>query len=231
MNDRSSGGLDALALLGEPVRRRLYDYVVGQAEPVDRDRAAAAVEIGRPLAAFHLDRLVGGGLLDVQYHRRSGRTGPGAGRPAKFYLRAAERQVEVSLPPRRYGLAAEILADGIERAAESDAVDGVLDAARAIGERLAATAEPGSAGAESLMTVLSANGYEPAPEEDGVIRLRNCPFHALAQGHRPLTCSMNLALLRSVATAIPATGVIAEPHPADGFCCVAFVPAASPPRT
>jgi len=231
MNDQSNGELDALALLGEPVRRRLYEYVVGQAEPVDRDRAAAAVEIGRSLAAFHLDRLVGGGLLDVEYHRRSGRTGPGAGRPAKFYLRATERQVEVSLPPRRYGLAAEILADGIERTAEPDAVDGVLQSARATGERLAESAAGGPAGPESLMTVLAANGYEPVPDVDGLIRLQNCPFHALAQRHRLLTCSMNLALLRSVATAIPTAGVTAEPYPADGLCCVAFVPAAPSPRS
>jgi predicted ArsR family transcriptional regulator len=231
MNDPSSSELDALALLGEPIRRRLYEYVVGQAEAVDRDRAAAAVEIGRSLAAFHLDRLVGGGLLDVEYHRRSGRTGPGAGRPAKFYLRAAERQVEVSLPPRRYGLAAEILADGIERTAEPDAIDFVLESARATGERLAASAAGGPAGPESLMAVLATNGYEPAPAADGLIRLQNCPFHALAQRHRLLTCSMNLALLQSVATAIPTASVNAEPHPADGFCCVAFVPIAPSPRT
>jgi predicted ArsR family transcriptional regulator len=108
-------------------------------------------------------------------------------------------------------------------------VEGVLDAARAAGERLAASAAGGPAGPESLMTLLAVNGYEPAPDADGVIRLRNCPFHALAKRHRPLTCSMNLALLRSVATAIPATGLIAEPHPADGFCCVAFIQAASSP--
>jgi predicted ArsR family transcriptional regulator len=224
VNDRSTGELDAVALLGEPVRRRLYEYVVGQGQPVDRDGAAAAVEIGRSLAAFHLDRLVGGGLLDVEYHRRSGRTGPGAGRPAKFYLRAADTQLDVSLPPRRYGLAAEIFAEGLERATEPEAVRRVLEAARAVGERLAASAAAGSAGPEALVTLLAANGYEPVPDAAGIIRLRNCPFHALAQRHRALTCSMNLALLSSVAKEVAPTAVVAEPRPPDGFCCVAFVP-------
>ena len=49
--------IDRLAPLADPVRRALYAHVADQAEAVDRDAAAAAVGIGRPLAAFHLDRL------------------------------------------------------------------------------------------------------------------------------------------------------------------------------
>ena len=64
-----------------------------------RDDAAAALGISRELAAFHLDRLVEGGLLETEYRRLTGRTGPGAGRPAKLYRRVAG-DVAVSLPPR-----------------------------------------------------------------------------------------------------------------------------------
>src|SRR3954468_24815962 len=123
------------ALLLEPVRRRLYEFVAAQAEPVDRDAAAAGAGIGRPLAAFHLDRLAEAGLLDVNYRRRSGRTGPGAGRPAKFYERARHGELNVSVPPRQYDLAATILAEGVERGATSPVP--VLDAARARGRRIA----------------------------------------------------------------------------------------------
>ena len=231
MNDGSTGEVDALALLSEPVRRRLYEHVVGQAGPVDRDEAAAAADIGRSLAAFHLDRLVDGGLLDVEYHRRSGRTGPGAGRPAKFYRRAAGRQVEISLPPRRYRLAAEILADGLDEAAEPEAMKRVLESARVAGERLAASAASASSdpsGPAALLELLRANGYEPFEEADVIIRLRNCPFHALVERHRALTCSMNLALLQSVAAEVADAGLVAESRPADGFCCVAFVPSSAP---
>src|SRR5207342_564914 len=94
--------IDRLAPLADPVRRALYEHVAGHGEAVDRDAAAAAVGIGRPLAAFHLDRLAAAGLLEVEYHRRSGRSGPGAGRPAKFYRRARGLETSVSLPPRRY---------------------------------------------------------------------------------------------------------------------------------
>ncbi|HLO35721.1 MAG TPA: helix-turn-helix domain-containing protein, partial [Candidatus Deferrimicrobium sp.] len=80
--------IGAVALLAEPTRRALYDLVVASGEPVGRDDAVAALGISRELAAFHLDRLVEAGLLETEYRRRSGRTGPGAGRPAKLYRRA-----------------------------------------------------------------------------------------------------------------------------------------------
>jgi predicted ArsR family transcriptional regulator len=76
--------LDALGALSDPTRRGAYDYVSAQGRPVGRDEAAGALGIGRTLAAYHLDRLAEAGLLSVAYARRSGRSGPGAGRPAKM---------------------------------------------------------------------------------------------------------------------------------------------------
>jgi predicted ArsR family transcriptional regulator len=75
--------ISAVAALDEPTRRQLYDYVVNQPGPVSRDDAAAALDLPRTTAAFHLDRLVDEKLLDVIYERRTGRTGPGAGRPSR----------------------------------------------------------------------------------------------------------------------------------------------------
>jgi len=214
--------LEPLAALAEPIRRRLYDFVVAAGDPVDRDAAAEGVGIARSLAAFHLDRLAAAGLLGVAYRRRSGRTGPGAGRPAKFYLRPAGREFGVTLPPRAYDLAAEILAEGVERRPE--AADEVLTAARTRGEQLAAGLDEGAAGPDALLGLLSRHGYEPYREPDGTVRLRNCPFHALVDRHRALTCSMNLALLEAVAAGVDGAGMTAQAQPRDGACCVLFVP-------
>jgi predicted ArsR family transcriptional regulator len=214
MNDVS---LDKIGLLAEPVRRSVYAFVASAHGAVDRDAVAAGVGIGRPLAAFHLDRLVAGGLLGVEYHRRSGRTGPGAGRPAKFYRRVADIDVEVSLPPRQYGLAAEILATGIDMTTTPKARAQVLEAARERGRALAADGG-------DLLDVLATNGYEPLPTADGGVRLGNCPFHALVDEHRELTCSMNLALLDSVTSTIEDSGFTAVAQPEPGYCCVALVP-------
>src|SRR5512141_2639734 len=90
--------LSALALLDDGTRRTLYDYVVSH-PGTGRDAAATAVGVSRELTAFHLDRLVDGGLLQASFRRLSGRTGPGAGRPAKVYARA-DHDIRVSLPPR-----------------------------------------------------------------------------------------------------------------------------------
>lgn len=210
--------LDSVGALAEPVRRRLYEVVARAGEPVDRDTAAVAAGVGRPLAAFHLDRLVAAGLLGVEFHRRSGRTGPGAGRPAKFYVRPTEREISIDLPPRGYDVAAEIMATGIERAGRAKAA--VLAAARERGQAMAAAPDAG----EGLLPMLEGQGYEPFLTGDGVVRLRNCPFHSLVGQHRALTCALNHALLDGAATAIEGSGYRAVSEPREGLCCVAFVP-------
>src|SRR3712207_6143504 len=108
MNVTRLEAVAALSALDDPVRRRLYDYVAAHHAPVARDEAAAGVGLGRPLAAYHLDKLAAEGLLTVSYQRRSGRSGPGSGRPAKLYARS-DREVCASVPPRDYGLAARLL--------------------------------------------------------------------------------------------------------------------------
>src|SRR3954463_10582648 len=118
MDDDRSAQVSAVAALAEPTRRRLYDHVVRQEAPVSRDDAAAAIAVPRATVAFHLDKLVDEGLLDVVYERRTGRTGPGAGRPSKLYRRAA-CDVAVSLPERRYDLAGGLLAAALDEAQTS----------------------------------------------------------------------------------------------------------------
>ena len=99
--------LASVSSLEDPVRRRLYDVVSSRPEAVGRDEAAALAGIGRPLAAYHLDKLVESGLLTVTYQRLGGRSGPGAGRPAKLYAKS-DREFAVSVPPRDYELNLEL---------------------------------------------------------------------------------------------------------------------------
>jgi predicted ArsR family transcriptional regulator len=218
---REVDALDRVRALSEPVRRRLYELVAASATPVDRDSAAEQAGIGRPLAAFHLDRLVEAGLLVVEFRRRSGRTGPGAGRPAKFYARPADQEISIHLPPRTYDVAADILAAGVERAGPARA--SVIEVARERGLAMASRASHG------LLPMLRSEGYEPFVDDDGVVRLRNCPFHALVDEHRELTCAMNHALLDGAMAAVPSPGFRAVSDPREGLCCVAFVPEGDAP--
>jgi predicted ArsR family transcriptional regulator len=214
--------LDALALLVEPVRRELYDWVVAQARPVGRAEAAAALKITRALATFHLDRLAAAGLLEAGYRRLSGRVGPGAGRPARVYWRAA-REFNVSLPERRYERAAQLFALALERLGDESVPDSLQDAGRELGEQLGATGGRG-APAKRLTAALKAGGYQPVTVEAGVIRLRNCPFAALAAVHRPLVCGTNLAIAEGIIRGSGVTTVRPVLDFQPDLCCVAFLP-------
>jgi predicted ArsR family transcriptional regulator len=213
--------VDAIAALAEPTRRRLYQLVVRSAQPVGRDEAAAAAGVPRATAAFHLDRLAGEGLLDVVHQRRTGRTGPGAGRPAKLYRRT-EGTVSVSLPDRRYDLAGELLAAAVEEAEHTgDRPREVLGRrARVVGEQLGRAARAGSPEREdALAAVLEEAGYEPRTEGDEVV-LVNCPFHALARAHPELVCGMNVQLLDGVLEGVGEAGLDARLQPDAAHCCV-----------
>ena len=230
MSDAFDEQVDGVAVLADPVRRALYRFVVGQPDAVGREQAADAVGVQRALAAFHLDKLADQGLLEVEFRRLTGRTGPGAGRPAKLYRRSA-REIDLSLPPREYDLAAGLLAEAIEAAGDGGDVRKALSrAARSLGQELGRAADA-RAGArpsarrrrEALVAVLTEHGFEPR-ELDGELVLANCPFHALARQFTDLVCGMNLELLRGVRSAMSLDDATLRPRlePVPGYCCVRF---------
>jgi predicted ArsR family transcriptional regulator len=232
--DTCDDGVEAVALLGDQTRRRVYEIVARSEELVGRDDAAAAAGISRELAAFHLDRLVAGGLLEAEYRRRNGRTGPGAGRPAKLYRRV-DRDISVSLPDRRYDVAAEVFARALDGLGGAS-TDAVADIARARGTEMGAEARQ-HAGVDArherlkatLVDVLGRAGFTPEVEQrTGTIRLRNCPYHDLASRHRDLTCGMNLAWAQGVVGGLADPTLEAELAPSPGHCCVVFDDASAP---
>ena len=215
----SASAVAAVASLDEPTRRRIYDHVRAHAVPLSRDDVADSLQITRQSAAFHLDRLAEQGLLAVTFARRSGRSGPGAGRPAKLYERSAG-EVSVTLPPRHYDLAGRLLAGALIEAEESGQPPrAVLDRrARDFGQALASD-QPGPGDIGVLVDLLERQGYEPQAGV-GCITLRNCPFHGLAQEQPELVCGMNLHLLEGVLAGLGNTGMSASLAPAPSGCCV-----------
>jgi predicted ArsR family transcriptional regulator len=203
--------LGALASLTDPVRRHAYQVVVDGTGPIGRDEVAETLGVGRTLAAFHLDKLVAAGLLEVSYARRSGKTGPGAGRPAKLYQVAAAEHA-VSVPPRAYRSAAELLAEAIEQAGAEETLYRV---AQRHGRRI-----PAGAGMTEL---LAGQGYAPVSPAPDRIELRNCPYHLLAEQFPPLICGMNLAMITGL---LAGAGLdetwAARMEAAPGRCCVAL---------
>jgi predicted ArsR family transcriptional regulator len=211
--------LSAVASISDPIRRALYDFVSRSPTPPGRDEAAAAVGIPRGTAAFHLERLVESGALETEFQRRSGRTGPGAGRPAKLY-RPSVVEISVSVPERHYHLAAELLSSAVEESGRTGSPVGetLKRVSSEFGRALGATAG-------SLDAVLESTGYEPVDDHTGGLLLSNCPFHRLAQSHTQTICGANVALLRGAAEGAGESGrrVDFEPR-TDGYCCAHVVP-------
>lgn len=219
--ERDDQTIGRIAALADPVRRALYFFVARAPGDVSRDQAARGVAIARPLAAFHLDKLVAQGLLEASYRRLSRRRGPGAGRPAKLYRRA-RLQVDVSLPPRQYELAARLFAATLAAAAPAATRTRLRRSARTLGAALGRDARSRAGRRPPLTTILQECGYEPFRADDGTIRLHNCPFDALARDFRPLMCGANQALLTGVVAGLGLTRCAAVLDPQPGLCCVAL---------
>lgn len=191
---------ETLEVLAEPTRRRVYDVVRAAPAAVTREEAADAASINARLAAFHLDRLAEAGLLDVHYARPPGRSGPGAGRPAKRYA-PATCELQVSVPPRRYNLVARILAAAVASSPKNAAVaaeEWAGEEGRCAGAPHRPVRRPSRATAlAAVQQALSALGFEPRLEESK-LRLRNCPFHDVVDVAPKLVCSLNHELVTGI---------------------------------
>lgn len=219
-DDRAMAGISSLA---DPVRRQLYRFVCSQPEPVSRDQAAEAVGVPRHQAKFHLDRLEAEGLLESDYVRLTGRTGPGAGRPAKRYRRG-DGELSVTIPPREYDLAGHIMAEAISEhaSAATPIAEALAKAAAAHGREIGAGREHLESAADVLdrcLDLLVQHGYEPRRVGRTVL-LTNCPFHSLARRHTQLVCRMNHALLDAFAQSLAPGLLQVRLEPGEDRCCV-----------
>jgi predicted ArsR family transcriptional regulator len=222
----------AVAALADPLRGRLYELVRSAGHPVSREEAADAAGISRSLAAFHLDKLVERGLLTFEYSRPEGRSGPGAGRPSKMYS-PSDIEVEVSIPERQYSVIGKLLVDSIlaepGQEARSDVAANVAAAeGRRIGEEVRAELRMRPPGTERALAtaadILRDRGYEPYPAEDGSLRLRSCPFHAVARHAPELVCGMNREFIEGIVRGIGNQTLEAALEPTPGQCCVVLRP-------
>ncbi len=216
-----NGRLMAVATLGDPVRRALYDLLRRSPEPLSRDQLAASAGIPRSTASFQLEKLVDGGLLSTEYRKRGARNGPGSGRPAKLY-RVERPEVAASFPARAYDLAAHLMAAAIEisGAGGSPVREALSQVAFDAGHQLGAEAG-------TIEGMLIETGYSPEPDGQGGYLLANCPFHRLARNHTDVICGLNGALLTGALQGCADSTHRIVPDP-DGPHCCARIPRGSP---
>jgi predicted ArsR family transcriptional regulator len=204
-----------LSVLAEPARRAAYRALRNADRPLTRAEVAGEVGISVRLATFHLERLVADGLVEATYAREDGASP--VGHPAKRY-RPTSLEVDVSIPPRRYDLAAKIFAAALARAAESSDTERLATVAAEYGRHVGA--EPAAHNGDSqLVTALRRAGYEPAKSGDHIV-LRNCPFKEVATALPDVVCAMNLAFVEGVLAGAQVTSLSAELSPSAERCCV-----------
>jgi predicted ArsR family transcriptional regulator len=203
-----------LCVLDDPARRAAYLAVRTAGRPLTRAEVADEVEISVKLAAFHLEKLVSEGFLEATYERDE--RSVAVGHPAKRY-RATGLELEVSIPPRRYDLAAEILAEALEADSGGSPLESLNEAAAEFGRQVGRRTRA-RGGDSRLLTALNVIGYEPATSGPNVV-LRNCPFRHVAQARPEIICSMNLAFVAGLLG-----GIRSRSHavlsPSAEHCCV-----------
>jgi predicted ArsR family transcriptional regulator len=187
--------------------------------PLTRAEVADEAGVSVRLAAFHLEKLLAEGFLEATYERDE--SSVGVGHPAKRY-RPTGLELEVSIPPRRYDLAAEILAEALEADSPGSPRESLADVASEYGRQVGRRTRARNGGSR-LLTALRVIGYEPALSGDDVV-LRNCPFRHVAQARPEIVCQMNLAFVAGVLAGTKSRSLQAVPSPAPGRCCVVVTP-------
>jgi predicted ArsR family transcriptional regulator len=211
--------VELLGVLVEPQRRRVYEELLTASSPSTLTELSERLGTGRTLTAFHLGKLVEAGLVDVLAAEvRDGRRG----RPSQRY-RVSAREVNASVPARRYDVVADVL---LAAASEQRTCESLGEAARRTARRrgaVLAQEERGSGRPGPLRRVeqvLMRLGYAPI-RRDGELMLRNCPFDKLRDTNCELVCGINHALSEGVLEGTGTAGsLVAELRPGADTCCV-----------
>lgn len=213
--------IEALSVLAEPQRRRVYEFLAASPDSVSLTELSAALDLGRTLCVFHLNKLVEAGFVEAMAPE-SGRRG----RPAQRF-RASRREVSASVPARHYELVAQVLLTAAAEqppteplAATSQRVARRLGAAVAAEQRSARVPRTGRGRQAAVSRLLDQLGYEPHAEESRIV-LRNCPFDRLRDTNCELVCSINHSLAEGYLDGLEVEGELsAELRPDPENCCV-----------
>lgn len=207
--------MDALEGVGNVELRAALLWARSRSAPVTADELATAHGLHRNVARSRLERLVSAGLLHATYERRSGRRGPGAGRPAKLYAVAPQLE-PIEFPRRDFESLVGLLLDALPNGQRAEI-------GAQFGRKLGATAglRPARSvrtGLERLCSALGRLGYQVSLlEADGrraVLQTPTCPLRPLVRTE-PAAIELDRGMWRGLAEiALPGH----EAHAACAHC-------------
>lgn len=180
--------MDRFDAIGDAGLRAALLFVRGMPAPVTANEAAAALHVHRNVARSRLERLLNAGLVETRFARRSGRRGPGAGRPAKLYAPAPEPRA-LEFPPRRLE---SIVGRLLEEIAPAGREAALVRVGEDYGRELAKGAElqrSGDArrGLERVCAALRSRGFpavlDRVEADHALISTTDCPLRPLVREH------------------------------------------------
>lgn len=178
--------MDHLAAVGDPELRDALLFARSRARAVTADELAEEKGLHRNVARSRLERLVEAGLLAVGYERRTGRTGPGAGRPAKTYSVVPQLE-SIEFPADQNESLAELLVDALRARGGKEPLREVgvnfgRELARSAKLRPVKSIETGF---ERVCAAVRRLGYqaslEHADDKGAVIATPTCPLRPLVR--------------------------------------------------
>lgn len=197
--------MDRLAAVGDPELREALLFARSRARPVTADELAEAKGLHRNVARSRLERLVAAGLLAVGYERRTGRSGPGAGRPAKTYSVLPQLE-SIEFPAGHDEPLLGLLVDALARGRSAKALRQVgiefgRELARSARLRPTKTLE---AGIERVCAAVRSLGYQASLERSddttAVIATPTCPLRPLVRS-RPAVVEIDRGMWAGLAGA------------------------------
>ncbi len=221
---------DLTASLGDATRRGIYVMVRESSEPMTATQIADHFGIHPNVARHHLDRLAADGYLQITRRRRTGRSGPGAGRPAKCY-EATTKEIAVQFPPRRHELLSELLLRIVERVAPEDGPRIAEEIGREYGRTLAAEIgipeEEGFEDAvQAVARTMTGVGFEMNADLDQRRLLTMyCPFGTTAANHPEVVCKLDQGIVKGLMEAVhrPDDRLVVTPHADPDDACITDV--------
>ncbi len=221
---------DLTSALGDPTRRGIYITVRESPEPATATQIAELFSIHPNVARHHLDHLAEGGYLEVTRRRPEGKSGPGAGRPAKCYT-ATTKEIDLHFPARRYDLLSELLVRVIERINPGNLAELAADVGREYGKEIAAEiGAPEESGFDMAVSAvalaMTGMGFSTDPDADSRRLLTShCPFADTAVKHPEVVCSLDRGIVSGLMETLSAdwrpVQVVSNPGAAED--CVAEV--------
>lgn len=170
--------MDPLTAIAQPELRDIVLFARSRSRPVSADDVAARFHVHRSVARGRLDRLAESGLLKVGFERRTGRSGPGAGRPAKIYSVPPETSA-LEFPDRHYD---RLLGHLIHAVPDAERERAGVQFARDLAPDETPTDDPRSA-AERACEILGRLGFQAAVEnasgQSVTITTPTCPLRPL----------------------------------------------------